>query len=362
MGRDLGRSIGGVQFRIVAPEELTTTDLAAWSACAAASLEPNPFFEPEWLLPAINQLDESPTTRLVIVEHEGVIHALTPVEQIFAGNDANPRSPGPLGAGHSGHADRGRPRDSAGDAPRWRRCCQLPAGRVAPGGAPGGGGPRHPGVGGSGWPHRTTSAARAGGARSTLSSNSTAGSGPCSVGGRATKGTAFAMSARTASAQIRQHRRRLNEAMGASPVIRSRTDLGAVDEFLRLEAWGWKGHESDGLALRRRDGTNAFFQTACRQFISEGRLWFSSLETDGRPIAMICMVKAGEGQFAFRTAYDEDLAKFGPGVEVFVDTMEQFERSTSVCWLDTCAAPGNQHLMDLFPDRHVMATLTLQVP
>jgi hypothetical protein len=43
---------------------------------------------------------------------------------------------------------------------------------------------------------------------------------------------------------------------------------------------------------------------------------------------MICMVRAGEGEFAFRTAYDEDLAKFGPGVEVFVDAMQQFERST----------------------------------
>ena len=67
---------------------------------------------------------------------------------------------------------------------------------------------------------------------------------------------------------IRQHRRRLDEALGASPVVRNRTDLGAIDAFLRLEASGWKGHEADGLALRQRDGARAFFEAACRQFIS----------------------------------------------------------------------------------------------
>ncbi len=161
---------------------------------------------------------------------------------------------------------------------------------------------------------------------------------------------------------IRQHRRRLDEALGASPVVRNRTDLGAIDAFLRLEASGWKGHDADGLALRQRDGARAFFEAACRRFLGEGRLWFHSLERGGEPIAMICMVRAGEGEFAFRTAYDEDLAKFGPGVEVFVDAMQQFERSADGCWLDTCAAPGNEHLMGLFPDRHAMSTLILRVP
>ena len=85
VGRDPGRSIEGVQCRIVAPEELTTTDLAAWSACAAEAIEPNPFLEPEWLLAALAHLDESPTARLVIVEHDGAIHALAPVEQIVGG-------------------------------------------------------------------------------------------------------------------------------------------------------------------------------------------------------------------------------------------------------------------------------------
>jgi hypothetical protein len=88
VGRDPGRSVGDVQCRIVGPEELTTADLAAWSDCAAASLEPNPFLEPAWLLPAIEHLDESPTARLAIVEHDGAIHALAPVEQIAAGHDA----------------------------------------------------------------------------------------------------------------------------------------------------------------------------------------------------------------------------------------------------------------------------------
>jgi Acetyltransferase (GNAT) domain len=99
-----------------------------------------------------------------------------------------------------------------------------------------------------------------------------------------------------------------------------------------------------------------------RRYIDEGRMWFISLEGDGTPIAMICCLRAGEGVFAFRTAYDEHFAKFGPGVQVFVDAMEDFARKTDACWLDTCSAPGNQHLLGLFPDRHAMATLMFRVP
>jgi len=362
VGRDPGRSIGGVQCRIVAPEELTTTDLAAWSACAAASLEPNPFLEPEWLLSALEHLDESPTARLVIVEHDGAIHALAPVEQIAAGHDAT----GALLA-HSALVTRVMPtavalgtplvthRGSADAASSLLAGLRQEAERVGAGhvilewvGADGPIAPLlqrvladadHPLVQFDCWE------------RAMLRRRTGDDDGYClrNVGKNRLR-------------TIRQHRRRLVEALGTNPYVRTRTDLGAIDAFLRLEASGWKGHEADGLALRRRDGAKAFFETACRRFLAEGRLWFHSLERDGGPFAMICMVRAGEGEFAFRTAYDEDLAKFGPGVEIFVDAMQQFERSTDGRWLDTCAAPGNQHLMQLFPDSHVMTTLMLRVP
>ena len=86
--------------------------------------------------------------------------------------------------------------------------------------------------------------------------------------------------------------------------------------FLRLEASGWKRRRPGGLAFRRRPATTRFFEAVCSRYMRDGRMWFLSLEGRGAPLAMICCVRAGEGVFAYRTAYDEALAKFGPGVSV----------------------------------------------
>ena len=161
---------------------------------------------------------------------------------------------------------------------------------------------------------------------------------------------------------IRQHHMHLSAALGTSPRLRVRTDCAAVDAFLRLEASGWKGHQPDGLAFGRQAATTKFFEAVCGRYIDNGRMWFLSLEGGGTPIAMICCLRAGEGVFAYRTAYDENLAKFGPGVEVFLAAMEHFDRETDARWFDTCSAPGNQHMLGLFPDRRTMATVMFRVP
>jgi len=42
--------------------------------------------------------------------------------------------------------------------------------------------------------------------------------------------------------------------------------------------------------------------------------------------------------------------------------MGQFVQEEDAGWLDTCSAPGNTHLLGLFPDRHAMATFMFRVP
>jgi hypothetical protein len=41
--------------------------------------------------------------------------------------------------------------------------------------------------------------------------------------------------------------------------------------------------------------------------------------------------------------------------------MEHLGRETDAHWFDTSSAPGNQHLLALFPDRRSMSTLMLRV-
>lgn len=351
-----------MRARIVAPDELTATDLAAWSDCASSSLEPNPFFEPGWLLPALEHLDESGTTTLVLAERSGVVHACVPATRVAVDNDET--------EGHKAHAalmtrvtptviPLGTPLVTRTGGHEAVACLitglseqaeRLGAGLVIMDWV-GNDGPTaqllrdvaahatHPVIEFESW-ERALLRRRSGDDEQYWLR---------SVGKHRLR-------------TIRQHRRHLDAALETSLGLRRRVDNSAIDEFLRLEESGWKGYQPDGLAFRRQEGSARFFEEVCRRYIDEGRLWFISLEADGSPIAMICFLRAGEGEFAFRTAYDEDFAKFGPGVQVFMDAMEDFARKTDACWLDTCSAPGNEHLLGLFPDRHAMATFMFRVP
>jgi CelD/BcsL family acetyltransferase involved in cellulose biosynthesis len=160
---------------------------------------------------------------------------------------------------------------------------------------------------------------------------------------------------------VRQHRRRLEEAIGGDATVRVADDERALEAFVRLEMAGWKGREPEGLAFGRSPATAEFFRAACRAAMARGRLAFLCLDGPEGPAAMLCSIRSGEGLFAYRTAYDERLARYGPGVEVFLATMEYFDRSTDAAWLDTCAAPGNQHLLELFPDRRRLNRLIVRV-
>ena len=61
-------------------EDLTPADLAAWRALAAEAAEPNPFFEPEALLPAARYLRRHPVELLIVQDTDGWIAAV-PVER-----------------------------------------------------------------------------------------------------------------------------------------------------------------------------------------------------------------------------------------------------------------------------------------
>ena len=346
-----------MRARIVAPNELTCTDLARWSECAASSLEPNPFFEPDWLLPALEYLNESPTTMLVLAEHKGAVQACVPIVEVAADQNRT----GSQG-GHSALETRvaptavtlGTPLVTSEGGCEALACLMTEIGREA----------KRRGAGlvimewlGYDGPIARLLREVAVGMSSLLIEfdvwergflRRRVGDEECywlrGIG-------------KNRRRTIRQHHLRLEDALGTSPSLHPRTDSAAVDAFLRLEASGWKGHQPSGLAFRRQAATTKFFEAVCDRYLDDGRMWFLSLEGGGVPAAMICCVRAGECLFAYRTAYDEGFARFGPGVEVFLAAMEYFDRDTDADLFDTCSARDNQHLLGLFPDRRTMATV-----
>ncbi len=346
-----------MRARVVAPSELTSTDLAGWSECAASSLEPNPFLEPNWLLPALQYLDEAPATALVLVEHKGTVQACVPVVAVTADRS------GEAGSGrHVALRTRvaptavslGTPLVTTEGGQEALGCLMNEIKREAE--------RRRAGLVIMEWVGYDGPTAQL--MRQAADETSTPlvefdlwerGSLSRWVG---TEERYWLRGiGKNRQRTIRQHRQHLIAALGASPSLQVRTDGGAVDAFLRLEASGWKGNQPDGLALWREATKTKFFEVVCGRYIDDGRMWFLSLEGEDGPIAMICCLRAGAGVFAYRTAYDEDLAKYGPGVQVFLAAMEHFDSETDARWFDTCAARDNQHLLGLFPDRRMMATV-----
>ena len=371
--RGVGRTVVGMEVRVVSLRALTDEDLAGWNRCAAAALEPNPFFEPDWLLPALGRLGESPTARLVFVGHGDIVDAVVPVADVVV--DAT----GVAGPGH--HAallTRVAPTAVALGTPLITAEGGLDAATRLVEGLECEA--RHSGAGlvvmewvGDDGPVAgllREATARADchlvefecWERALLRRLDGDVAGHVAAGVAADAPYWLRGIGKNRRRTIRQHRNHLETALGSDVVVRRRTDAAAVDQFLALEASGWKGHVPGGLAFGRESCSTLFFEDVSRRYLGSGRMWFASLEGPDAPVAMVCLVRAGNGVFAYRTAYDESFARHGPGVEVFLAAMEQFVLGEDARWLDTCSAPGNAHLLGLFPDRHAMATFMVRAP
>jgi CelD/BcsL family acetyltransferase involved in cellulose biosynthesis len=128
------------------------------------------------------------------------------------------------------------------------------------------------------------------------------------------------------------------------------------DAFLRLESNGWKGRE--GSALACNPATEAFFRDALAAARDAGRLELLSLELDGRPLAMLVNFLAPPGSFSFKTAFDEEYARFSPGVLLQLENLAILERP-DVGWMDSCAAEAHPMIDSLWGERRAIVRVTV---
>ncbi len=134
-------------------------------------------------------------------------------------------------------------------------------------------------------------------------------------------------------------------------------DLGPwLDDFLRLEAGGWKGRA--GTALTQVPAERAFFEAAMRAAHALGRLRFVALTVSGRPIAYQIYFPAGRGAFAYKTAYDEEFARFSPGTLIQTELIRVYHEQAEFDWMDSTSEPDG-YLNELWPDRRGLQSLVV---
>lgn len=131
-----------------------------------------------------------------------------------------------------------------------------------------------------------------------------------------------------------------------------------LDAFVALELKGWKGRE--GTALGSRAECRRFFEETAWGAHQQGQLMMVCMSLDGRPLAMLCDLVSPPGRYAFKTAYDEDYSRYAPGVLLEIENAcLTFQTPHDVEWLDSCAAPDNALLNRLYPHRRSLTDLTL---
>ncbi len=135
-----------------------------------------------------------------------------------------------------------------------------------------------------------------------------------------------------------QRKRRRLEELGHLE-FRSLDETESLDdwqsEFLCLEASGWKGR--GGTAMAQSQAERDLFLTVTRQGWARKKLQMFGLFLDGRPVAMKCNLLSGREGMAWKIAYDEAFAKYSPGLILEVDHKQAFNEQTELDRIDFCA-------------------------
>lgn len=131
----------------------------------------------------------------------------------------------------------------------------------------------------------------------------------------------------------------------------------ALTRFMILEERGWKGDR--GTALRSKPGTLAFARAAMAGLAARHQCRIDTLAVDGQPAAMGVFLRSGDRGYFWKTAYDETLARYSPGLQ-FVARVSELQRGEpGVDITDSCAIPGHSMIDRIWSDRMSVADLLI---
>lgn len=133
----------------------------------------------------------------------------------------------------------------------------------------------------------------------------------------------------------------------------------AVESFLRLEASGWKGRAGTAVACQPRHAQ--FFQTTCAGFAQLGRLQLPRLSANGVTVAAGCLLLAGRAVFHLKVAYDETYARRSPGLQLEHELISQFHTDPRLDWIDSCSDGADSVSAQLYPDRRTLESVLVPV-
>ncbi|WP_274427292.1 GNAT family N-acetyltransferase [Chelativorans sp. YIM 93263] len=131
----------------------------------------------------------------------------------------------------------------------------------------------------------------------------------------------------------------------------------AVENFLTLEASGWKGRGRSAMVVDRYRA--AFAREAVYRLSERDMCRIHTLKVDDRPIAcLIVFVESGMA-YTWKTAYDEGYAAFSPGTLLMIEVTKNHLEDPNIDATDSCAVPDHPVVSRMWSERRDMGTFVI---
>lgn len=161
-------------------------------------------------------------------------------------------------------------------------------------------------------------------------------------------------------AKLRQLRAKLGRQGEVRYVLHEGEAVAAAgEEFLALEALGWKGRR--GSAMQSDEAGADFLRRALAGMAGEGLASVSALTLDGRTISMCVLLRSGRTAFTWKIAYDEGWGGFSPGYQLALDDTAMLLADSAIRRSDSCAAAEVGMMSEIWAERAETADLYIGV-
>jgi hypothetical protein len=128
------------------------------------------------------------------------------------------------------------------------------------------------------------------------------------------------------------------------------SDVAAgIEDFSALEARGWKGRA--GTALSGHDDIRQFVKRALTGLAAEGKVSIDRFYFDGRPIAVTITLRSADAAWFWKIAYDENYARYSPGVILTAAITEQLADDVTIARTDSCATANHPMIDHIWRER-----------
>ena len=131
----------------------------------------------------------------------------------------------------------------------------------------------------------------------------------------------------------------------------------AFEEFLALEAAGWKGEGET--AILSNPPIAAFARDVVGRRAAAGGVRIDALRLAGKPIAIVVSFVAGAAAWTWKIAFDEAFARFSPGAQLMLELPRHVFADGKVARIDSLAVADHPMIDHLWRDRLRIGTLVI---